>query len=248
MCPNEESFDDITHQHIKQFGFSVILIEPTDYLPGFAYTVGLMQTWQHPDMICIGLPVKTLHEVINNAVALLKERGPLPTNIPYPDIFDTIPAQFIRVKDEWLRDYVGYAINYYKTVTPEFIQLVWPDRNEHFPWEKEYDEDLVHIQPLLDRNVDFKFMEARNCGVFTTRQWVENQAPILRVVHDHDGDWQFLTAEYEQEDARLVALEQLVLKDPSLNELFNLDYGETAERPHAGAGWERAQFEPEEES
>ncbi|MDR0265416.1 MAG: hypothetical protein LBJ04_19525 [Sphingobacterium sp.] len=32
---------------------------------------------------------------------------------------------------------------------------------------------------------------------FTTRQWIEESKPILRVVHDNDGDWQFLTSKWK---------------------------------------------------
>lgn len=41
------------------------------------------------------------------------------------------------------------------------------------------------------------------------------------------------------EDARIVALKELVLRDKTLNELFNLDYGESAERNYIGDKWTR---------
>ncbi len=56
----------------------------------------------------------------------------------------------------------------------------------------------------------------------TTRQWLDEKKPVLRAVHNEDGEWQFLTGDQLQEDARIVALEQLVLRDPTLNETFNL--------------------------
>jgi hypothetical protein len=71
-------------------------------------------------------------------------------------------------------------------------QLVWTDRNGNYPWDKDYEEEFIYRQPLLDRNANFKFREAKNVAVFTTRQWLDEKKPILRVVHDADGDWQFL--------------------------------------------------------
>src|SRR4030095_13733646 len=94
-------------------------------------------------------------------------------------------------------------------------------------------------QPLLDRNVDFKFREARNLATFTTRQWIEEQKPILHVVHDDDGDWQFLTGDQMPEDIKIVGLEQLVLRDKTLNEIFDLEYGEEARRKFIGGQWTR---------
>ena len=90
---------------------------------------------------------------------------------------------------------------------------------------------------MLDRNVDFKFKEQKNLGIFTTRQWLELNQSILRVVHDLDGDWQFLTGDQMPDDIRLVALEQMVIRDKTLNEVFNLDYGYSAERKFIGDEW-----------
>ena len=97
----------------------------------------------------------------------------------------------------------------------------------------------------LDRNADFKFMEAKNLGVYTTKQWLKQQAPILRVLHDHDGDWQFHTDETEpqNDDIALVCLEDMIAADKSLNEIFNLDYGEGAKREFVGGEWTRFELD-----
>jgi hypothetical protein len=50
------------------------------------------------------------------------------------------------------------------------------------------------------------------------------------------------------EDMKIVSLEQLVSRDNTLNELFDLDYGEEAERESIGGRWTRSKFENEEES
>jgi len=78
---------------------------------------------------------------------------------------------------------------------------------------------------------------------FTTRQWLDENKPILRVVHDNDGDWQFLTDDQKQEDIKIVALEQLINHDNTLNELFDLEYGEEAERDSIEKKWTRRKIE-----
>ena len=74
---------------------------------------------------------------------------------------------------------------------------------------------------------------------------MEDNQPILRVVHEEDGDWQFLTKEIDYENGKLVALEQMILRDETLNELFDLEYGEEAERDFIGDKWKRNKFENE---
>ncbi len=96
---------------------------------------------------------------------------------------------------------------------------------------------------MLDRNADFKFREAKNLATFTTRQWIEQRKPILRVIHDSDGDWQFLTRDQMPDDIKIVGLEQLVLRDKTLNEVFDLEYGEEAERDFVGGKWTRNKVE-----
>ena len=65
------SNDERTISDIEKYGLSVILIEATDYLPSFAYSIGLWQKYNHPEIICFGLGVQTLHNIVND-VALLK--------------------------------------------------------------------------------------------------------------------------------------------------------------------------------
>ena len=100
---------------------------------------------------------------------------------------------------------------------------------------------------MLDRNVDFKFRESKNLATFTTKQWLELKKPILRVVHEMDGEWQFLTGDQMPEDIKIVALEELVLRDKTFNDVFNLGYGEAADREYIGGKWTRSKVDDQEE-
>jgi len=224
---------------VNKFGHHVVMIEATEYFPSFAYTVGLWKNYNHPEMIAFGLTVKTLHAILNIAGDNIKKGTIYQANKIYDDFFDGGNAQIIDVDQRNIKDYFGYAMWFNNHVEFSALQLVWTDRNDKFPWQESYEEEFEYRQPLLDRNTDFKFREAKNLGIFTTRQWLEERKPILRVVHDEDGDWQFLTGDQMPDDIRLVALEQMTLRDTSLNDIFNLDYGETAERSAIGGIWKR---------
>lgn len=84
-------------------------------------------------------------------------------------------------------------------------------------------------------------------AIFTTRQWLQENKPILRFVHNYDGDWQFLTGDQTLADANIVALEEMTKRDPTLNEIFNLNYGEAADRSFIGDKWIRSVSETDEE-
>lgn len=235
-----------TAQNIEKYGLQVISVFGTDYLPSFSYSIGLQQTYGHPEIICFGLNTDLMHALINDVAALIKQGMKIEPEIMYTEIFKGLDATFLRVDPGNIDDYFGVAIEYYKNDQFPAMQLVWPDYENRFPWEEGFAHSLTDKQPLLDRNAAFKFREASDLGAFTTRQWLELDQPILRVVHDHDGDWQFLTGDQLLEDARIVCLADLVKRDPTLNKVFNLDYGEAADRTAVGEKWIRSKVEKDE--
>jgi hypothetical protein len=235
-----------TSQNIEKYGLQVISVFGTDYLPSFSYSIGLRQTYGQPEIICFGLNTKLMHALINDVAALIKQGMLIEPGKRYAEIFKGTDATFLRVEPDNIDDYFGVAIEYYKNDQFPAVQLVWPDDANRFPWEEGFAQSLTNKQPLLDRNVTFKFWEANNLGVFTTRQWLDLRQPILRVVHDHDGEWQFLTGDQLFEDIRIVGLEQLVKRDPTLNKVFDLDYGEAADRTAVGEKWTRSKVEEDE--
>ena len=236
-----------TKINIEKFGLQVIMVNATDYSPSFAYSIGLYHTYKHPEIICFGLPNDLGHGIINDVAGLIKNGEKIKPSKNYDNIFKSSRAEFLEVNERNIDDYFGAALNFYQTTKFPALQLIWTDRNDKFPWEENFEEKFLHDQPLLDRNTDFKFREAKNLGIFTTRQWLELDKPILRVVHDIDGDWQFLTGDQMPEDIRLVALEQMIIKDKTLNEVFNLDYGYSAKRKFIGDEWVKEKEEDSED-
>jgi hypothetical protein len=231
-CSNIDELLVNTSLNIEKFGLQVIKVEASSYLPSFAYSIGLWQNYKHPELICFGLSIDLMHALINDIAEIIKQGERIDVGKPYSGIIKNSNVEFLTVDPGNIRDYFAIAIRHYNNDDFPAIQLVWPDRNKRFPWENDFEEMFVYKQPLLDRNTSFKFREAKNLGVFTTRQWLDLGQPILRVVHDDDGDWQFLTGDQQPEDIRLVSIEQMVLKDITLNEVFNLDYGESADRSY----------------
>jgi hypothetical protein len=231
---------------IQKYGWTVMIVEATDYLPSFAYTIGLWKNYQHPELICFGLATTSLHSVLNVGGELVREGQRLETGREYDDFFEQGTSQFISVQSRNLNDYFGYALWFNKMNEFPALQLVWTDRNNRYPWNKGFEEEFIYRQPLLDRNAGFKFREEKNLAVFTTRQWLEENKPILRVIHEEDGDWQFLTGDQMPEDIKIVALEQVTLRDPTINDVFNLEYGEAAQRNFVGDKWIRSSVQREE--
>lgn len=236
-CPDPKEFLAETRRTVEKYGHQVLMVLGTDYLPPFAYSVGLFKTYNHPEIICFGLPQQLSGDIINDIVEIIKRGECFKGGDISTEVFKDSKAAFLNVDPRNVGDYFLSDVKYYGHLNFPALQLVWTDRNDKLPWEEGFEEKFEFHQPLLDRNADFKFSEARNLGVFTTRQWLEDDKPIVRVVHDYDGDWQFLTGDQILEDARIVAFEEMTLRDATLNEVFSLDYGEYAERAFIGGEW-----------
>jgi hypothetical protein len=85
------------------------------------------------------------------------------------------------------------------------------------------------------------FEDRRNTAVFTTRGIVEEGKPILFVTHDqHDGAWEFHTRKTVRlSEARIVALDEIMVRDPSIGEVADLPPGWSAIRDSITSPWKR---------
>jgi hypothetical protein len=231
---------------IKEYDCHLALIESDNYLPGFVYSIGLFEKFQHPEVIVFGLKTDVMGDIINHLRDEIRTGKTFKSGTNYSGFLEGFEIQFLDVNQESYSDYFGYAGWYYKN---EFdfpaLQLVWPDKESKWPWENDFNENWKFKQPLLDRNMHFKFHEEDNLGVYTTHHVFEGK-PILYVHHNEDVDWQFHT-EYEPniEDSKIVCLNDLIEKDPTLNEVYYLNFGQTAYRTEIGAEWTIEESETE---
>ena len=87
---------------------------------------------------------------------------------------------------------------------------------------------------------EWTFLEPQNVAVFTTYKVVSENHPILYVCHDDDGVWQFHTgADVNEEDAKIVALSEIVRRDRSILDLADLQIGWSATRTSQNDDWQR---------
>lgn len=233
--------------NIKTHGCHIILVEATQYLPGFAYTIGLHENYNTPELICFGLPIDVLGDILNDVCEYIKGGCKLVTGLDYSLFIKDHNVQFLEVNKDYYRNYFGYALWYYgKTCDFSALQIIFPDKSGIYPWDDNFNKELKFHQPLLDRNLDFKFYEERNVAVFTTKHVLEKN-PIIYVYHDKDGDWQFHSElGPEMKDARVVALETITKIDSSVNDLFDLEYGWCARRDNISDDWQRTEQHDEE--
>ncbi len=85
-----------------------------------------------------------------------------------------------------------------------------------------------------------KFAENLNTAVITTKFILDNNSPILYVFHYNDGFWQFSGPEEElnDEDYRVVSLQEIINIDSSVCEVADLPLEGKAYRQNGNMPWQ----------
>lgn len=88
---------------------------------------------------------------------------------------------------------------------------------------------------------NWPFDDPPNVTTITTKQVLEDGYPILLVTHDvDDGTWQVLcSTTNDPDDGRVVGLDCIYERDPSIGELADLPLGWRAWRENSASAWIR---------
>jgi hypothetical protein len=228
---------------IERVGWSVIGIEEDDNGPGYCFSLGIYHTLGHPEILLMGLKPVIAARLINDMGDAVRAGRRFEPGCQDEDLA-SFPLHFIAVDRALYRKYVGYARWLYRGSDFPLLQCVWPDKQGVFPWQEGFDARFFQVQRLLGAAGSLPhgwlFAEPPNQATFSVRQVFHEGKPILYVVHDSEGAWQFLTGDrVEMPDALVVALAEPVRIDPSVAELADLPCGWRASRPGIGEPWQR---------
>ena len=146
----EEDFEARTRRHIAQFGWSVVHIAAEVSSPAFAYTLGLWETLAHPELIVIGFRRDTAHTVLNDCGGRIRQGEKLRAGMVDQEVLRGYPVVYVDMRPEHAPTWTGAALRHYRAKgIPHFLQIVWPDRDGRFPWDRGAPEDFRKAQPVL---------------------------------------------------------------------------------------------------
>jgi hypothetical protein len=235
---------------VARHGWAVLMIEEDDEGPAFAFSVGLFQTFGHPELLILGLAPPVAQPLVNALGEAIRSGRRFEAGGRCEGVA-SVPLALVAVDERHYRDYLGYARWFYGGGAFPVLQCVWPDKKGAFPWEVGFDGRFFRAQRILgpagDLTEGWFFPDPPNVATFTVRQIVREGQPILSVLRDHEeGAWQFLTGgPFDVADGMIVCLSEMVRRDPSVTEVANLLPGWRAWRSQAGAPWQREAMEPE---
>jgi hypothetical protein len=134
---------------VEQFGWHVVNVLPeADHSP-HSYSVGLFATYAHSEIVVVGLSGGRAHTFINNIGDEIRDGASFEAGCRYDHLINGYDVAFVRVRHDVYANYFGRAIDYYGGVSFPVLQMVWPDRTGHFPWQAQCEAEIRQLQPVL---------------------------------------------------------------------------------------------------
>lgn len=138
------------NQNIDDHGFSFIgigRVEGDEPGPAFGYTVGFWETWKHPEVLMVGLPIKVMHHLAWDFAEGIKEGKSFRDGEEVDGMLqDGYRLRFRKIEPPFRP--LNMARRFYAGDDFEAVQAVFPDMEHRFPWDDGYDLD-PRVQPLV---------------------------------------------------------------------------------------------------
>jgi len=114
--------------------------------PLYSYTVGLFQTFGHPEVVLSGLNIELAQTLLNDIGHAVAQGGVRrePEEL-YDDILSGYPCLFKAVPVTVYEQYFGRALFFYEETTFPVLQCLWPDALKRFPGDFGYDQSNQEI-------------------------------------------------------------------------------------------------------
>jgi hypothetical protein len=251
---------------VEKYGFHIINVREENGIPGWGYTIGIYETAKQPEIIVVGLKPDAAHSILNECARRLRAGARFTNGHRETDLLSNVECEFREVEQRWLIQLMGYSVWFYGEDNFPALQCIYPDLENRFPWEPNFDSGWRERQALLFANPpssrvetdfwsandpqsslhDWSFSDPPHTGVYATNLVVSGAEPVLYVVHDpEDGAWQFHGAsESKIETSAIVCFHHVVDKDASIKELADLPWGWCAWRDAISDPWIREPKEP----
>lgn len=151
-APQRLTRDDlgkIVLNNIAEFGWHAINVIEDDTHPPWSYTIGLYDTWEHPEFIVIGRSRATSHAMLKALADDIEIDSP-------PNLLGAashkllgLQCHFIEVNPRYYADYVGFALWHYRKRRFPLYQIIWPNEEGLYPWDESASDAFKEWQPVL---------------------------------------------------------------------------------------------------
>jgi hypothetical protein len=138
---------------VARYGWHLVGVNADLDGPAFAYTIGLVRTLGHPEVIMFGLAIDTMWRILNAIGEQVRGGHSFVAAGLYDDLIERYPCKVVPVAERFHSRYLGFAMWYARYAGAigdlSAVQCLWPDRAGRFPDEAGCDPSIVALQPRL---------------------------------------------------------------------------------------------------
>jgi hypothetical protein len=135
-------------ESIRKQGWQVMLIGDDSPAPYFAYTIGLFESFGHPEVVIYGLPHGVMLSVLNWIGRLVREGDRFAGGTRSALILERGECAFVEVDPAAFSYVMRIAEDYYGRRVPA-LHCIWSDREGRFPWDPDATPEFRRLQPAL---------------------------------------------------------------------------------------------------
>ena len=137
---------------VAEEGVHVVHVPADGGDSGFSFTIGLWYHFEQPEVIVFGLPDEVAGELLNAITDAADEGKRFQHGEAHKGLFAGYEVRFLDVPDDQLSKYLGTAQWAYDGGGFRCVQLVWPDKDQRWPWQEGVREGFRESQPVLGRH------------------------------------------------------------------------------------------------
>jgi len=134
---------------IARHGWHVVLVPPENDTPGWAHTIGLQESFGHPELVVFGMDLAVLGPLLNRLGEAVRSGERFLAGSERHGILEGLPVAFRPVAPKWIPTFLGNAAWHTRSQRLPVLQAFWPDAAGHFPWAPDCDPAWRGDQPLL---------------------------------------------------------------------------------------------------
>lgn len=136
---------------IAERGLHVVVVPESGERPAYAYSIGLWDSFEQPEVIVFGLPAESATDLLEAVADAADEGRPCVAGSQHQDLLQGYPVRFVAVPAHLHAKYLPRACELYAGAPFPVVQLVWPDKQGRWPWHEGVRQGFRELQPLLDR-------------------------------------------------------------------------------------------------
>jgi len=153
VTPRQRSYDEVddkVREDIRTHGWSDMSIFPVkeDGTVAFNYSVGFTVR-DHPEVMVMGLDYRTMHGILGTVYEQIKSGTRFIPDTYFNFVLNKHRVAFVEVTN--IVEDTEYPMSMSRRIMgPDVkgLQLVWPDENDRFPWDPEFNPKMRDLQPL----------------------------------------------------------------------------------------------------